>query len=136
MEELEQEEASGGWITGHRCLAMNGSSQCYRMSLAVATRKVGEAVGFFLVLVRRHQGEVDHEDSLGSLRLTCLLPLPLRVPSGLHYTHRHTAGIPFVMVVIAIGVASTRSRHLEYIEHPNDVFNAFDDVWERIASAE
>jgi hypothetical protein len=97
----------------------------------VATRKVSEAVGIFLVLVRRHQGEVDHEDSLGSLRL--FSSLPLRVPSGLHYTHHHTPGIPFVIVVIAIGVGS---RHLENTEHPDNVFNAFDDVWCRIASAE
>jgi hypothetical protein len=101
------------------------------VSLAVATRKVSEAVGIFLVLVRRHQGEVDHEDSLGSLRL--FSSLPLRVPSGLHYTHHHTPGIPFVIVVIAIGVGS---RHLENTEHPDNFFNAFDDVWCRIASAE
>jgi len=57
----------------------------------------------------------------------CLLPLPLRVPLGLHCTRHYTPGISFVVVVI--DVVSAGSWHLKYIEHPDKTLNAVDEVW-------
>jgi len=119
--------------------------QGYGVSLAVTTCKVAE-VGMLVMVTR--VWEVPAVTSTSDARAmpvleeglgfyTFLLPPPLRVPLGLqalHYTYRYSPGIPFLVIVshrshINETKIKMGSRGLEYIEHPEKISPAVDDVW-------